>query len=80
MVSMLFSSSHHSTWYCFCPWSLSNLVLGNFFFNNCKTNKAKKEREKQKRKRKKKKENQRNLQGEMVDNKTANKTKLKKRK
>jgi hypothetical protein len=29
MVSIPFLSSHYSTWYCFCPWSMCNLVLAN---------------------------------------------------
>jgi hypothetical protein len=28
-VTLSFSSSHHSTWYCFCPWSMCNLELAN---------------------------------------------------
>jgi hypothetical protein len=29
MVSIPFSSSHHSTWCHLCPWSVCNLVLAN---------------------------------------------------
>jgi hypothetical protein len=29
IVSIPFSSSHHSTWCCFCPCSVCNLVLAN---------------------------------------------------
>jgi hypothetical protein len=59
MVFISFSSSHHSTWCCFCYCSVYNLVLANLTIV-----KVVKPRKKEKEEKEKKIENQRNQQGD----------------
>jgi polyferredoxin len=52
MVSISFLSSHHSTWYCFCPYSICNLVLGTKLTIVKLTKSRKKEKKKDKERKK----------------------------